>query len=210
MKKTSYSIRLLLLVIISFASITANAVTATQELAGILKTYATVKGNFTQTLVDNQGELIQDSSGIFTVKAPGYFNWETKQPFPQLLVADLNTIWLYDPDLEQVTLTPYSDNVDQSPALLLSGNVEQIRENYTVIKADGVADSFILRPKRADSNFTELHLAFADTVLLSMKLKDTLDQTTTFTFSEVKINRSVNDALFIFEPPEGVDVLTNE
>jgi len=188
----------------------SNALTATEELAEILKTYETVQGNFEQTLVDNKGELLQNSSGVFTVKSPGYFNWETKQPFPQLLVADLKTIWLYDPDLQQVTISPYSSSVDQSPALLLSGNVEKITANYTVKKSEVVADAFILLPKSSNSNFTELQLIFKNAILVSMLLTDTLEQTTTFTFVELTINRPVDDALFSFEPPQGVDILNNE
>ncbi|MFT6388186.1 MAG: outer membrane lipoprotein carrier protein [Cellvibrionaceae bacterium] len=187
-----------------------NASTPAEELADILKTYETVQGNFNQTLVDSKGQPVQESSGVFTVKSPGYFNWETKDPFPQLLIADLKTIWLYDPDLEQVTETPYSGSVDQSPALLLSGNVEQIKVNYNVTKSDVVKDAFILTPTSGESNFTELELLFANAILVSMQLKDSLEQTTTFTFRELTINRPVDDSLFIFEAPEGVDILKNE
>ncbi|MGH1438665.1 MAG: outer membrane lipoprotein chaperone LolA [Cellvibrionaceae bacterium] len=208
MMKTINTIILTALLIATGANSTAS--TATEELAQILKTYETVQGNFEQTLVDNKGELLQESSGIFTVKSPGYFHWETKQPFPQLLVADLETIWLYDPDLEQVTINAYSSSVDQSPALLLSGNVEQITANYTVKKSELVADAFVLTPKSSSSNFTELQLFFDDAILASMQLKDSLEQTTTFNFTELNINQSVDDELFKFEPPQGVDILKNE
>jgi len=208
MKKLIANISFLLPILFFTAHVSAS--TPAEELAEILKVYETVQGNFNQTLVDSKGQSIQESSGVFTVKSPGYFNWETKDPFPQLLIADLKTIWLYDPDLEQVTESPYSASVDQSPALLLSGNVELIKANYNVTKSDVVKDTFILTPISTESNFTALELLFADAILVSMQLKDSLEQTTTFTFRELAINSPVDNTLFIFEAPEGVDILKNE
>lgn len=191
-------------------SIQAATVAPAEELAQLIKHYQTVQGKFTQRLVDSKEELLQESSGIFTVKSPGYFYWDTQEPFPQLLVSDLATIWLYDPDLEQVTLTPYSDSVDRSPALLLSGNVEQITQNYTVEKSTQAENTYILIPTFSPSNFSELQLTFDNNVLSTMQLKDSLEQTTSFYFTELVINQPVDNTLFSFEPPAGVDILKNE
>lgn len=182
----------------------------TTELSNLLKTYKTISGKFTQQLVDETGELIQDSTGEFQVKKPGYFHWETKQPFPQLLVSNLESIWLYDPDLEQVTVRSYKKNVDQSPALLLNGDVQKITENYRVRKATGESSRFILLPLNNQATFTELQLAFQDKELIQMVLKDSLQQTTTFNFSQLALNRNILDTAFEFIVPEGVDILVDE
>ena len=107
-----------------------------KALTKTLKHYQTLSGNFIQTMVDEQGVSLQESSGTFVVKKPGYFYWDTKQPFPQLLVSNLDRIWLYDPDLEQVTIRSYQQSVSDSPALLLSGDAEKITQRYQVSQTD--------------------------------------------------------------------------
>ncbi len=209
--RTLFTIFTIVAVVFTTTVFTTTAIANdTQELANLLKDYKTAQGDFEQTLVDAKGDVIQESSGIFTVKSPGYFRWETQQPFPQLLVSNLSKVWLYDPDLEQVTIRPYTQSVEQSPALLLSGNVEEITENYDVQQSAAEKSHFTLTPKKSGGTFTQLELIFVDDVLSSMMLKDSLEQTTTFTFGNFEINQPVIDKFFQFEPPEGVDVLINE
>lgn len=209
------------LVILTVFSLWANANNsdAAISLAATLKGYQTLSGQFTQTLVDEQGQLLQTSSGTFIVKKPGYFYWDTQQPFPQLLVSDLESIWLYDPDLEQVTVRSYQNSVSHSPALLLSGDAEQITQNYRVSRVDTppatpaaspVSARFLLKPRANNSGFTELQLAFAQQTLVQMVMKDSLQQVTTFDFSDIVVNRAFADSTFQFTPPAGVDVLVDE
>lgn len=195
-----------------------------QELAKLLVEYKTIQGDFEQSLQDSKGEIIQESSGIFTIKSPGYFLWDTQAPFPQLLVSNLQDIWLYDPDLEQVTIRPYSESVDQSPALLLSGNIEKISQTYRIKKTSNVnkdnstsseklvniTSYFVLTPKQANSVFIELQLGFIDNTIQQMTLADSLGQTTRFTFSNVVLNQLINEEIFEFSIPSGVDVLIDK
>ncbi len=193
----------------------------TQDLVKLLADYKTIQGDFAQSLKDSKGEVIQQSSGIFTVKAPGFFLWDTQEPFPQLLVSNLQDIWLYDADLEQVTIRPYSQNVDQSPALLLSGNVEKISQTYYIKKvksidnnevtktdrAVAISSDFILTPKQTNSVFLELRLGFVDNIIQQMTLADSLGQTTRFSFNNIVLNQLINESIFKFSIPAGVDVL---
>ena len=109
------------------------------EAAGVYTTiscfiekHQNYQGNFQQVLVDDRGEVIQESSGHFIVQKPGYFHWETKTPFPQLLMSNRQTLWLYDPDLEQVTVRSYEASVDDSPAVLFSADASKIYASYFV------------------------------------------------------------------------------
>ena len=195
-----------------------------QELAKLLAQYKTIKGDFAQSLQDSKGEIIQESSGIFTVKSPGFFRWDTQLPFPQLLVSNLEDIWLYDPDLEQVTIRPYRQEIDQSPALLLSGNVEKISEIYSIKKISSIAKEddvnsasstdiisyFVLTPKQTNNVFLQLYLGFADKQLHEMRLEDSLGQTTRFIFKNMTLNTLIDDGIFEFSIPDGVDVLIDE
>lgn len=195
-----------------------------QELAKLLVEYKTIQGDFEQSLLDSKGEIIQESSGIFTVKSPGFFLWDTQAPFPQLLVSNLQDIWLYDPDLEQVTIRPYSQDIDQSPALLLSGNIEKISQTYHIKKNRhvnkdentrtdklvNITSYFVLTPKQVNSVFIELQLGFIDNTIQQMTLADSLGQTTHFTFSNMVLNQLINEEIFEFSIPVGVDVLIDK
>jgi outer membrane lipoprotein carrier protein len=184
-----------------------NSVSAADvdELAEKLAILTTFSGDFQQTLIDDEGEALQESSGVFSLKRPGYFHWETKEPFPQLLVSDLNNIWLYDPDLEQVTVKPYDDRVSQTPALLLSGDVSKMSESYTVSKKTD--NEYVLIPKVQQELFTQLTVTFSSDQLSAMSLQDSLGQTTTFTFINGVYNQEIADERFQFIPPEGTDVI---
>ena len=184
---------------------------ALDSLNKLLNQYETLSGEFEQTLVDDQGQLIQDSQGQFLLKRPGYFRWDTQSPFPQLLVSNLETIWLYDPDLEQVTVRPYANNIDQTPSLLLSGDTEKIAERYQISQEDNL-QKFTLIPKQETigteaATFTELKLEFEQGKLVAMIMRDTLAQTTTFRFIDVVANPTIEMSQFEFTPPPGVDVL---
>lgn len=202
--------KLSIALIICIACNCAYAKSPAEELSSILETYQTVQGEFVQTLVDSKANMLQESSGVFTVKAPGKFIWETTKPFPQKLIADLKTIWLYDPDLEQVTISSYDNNIEQSPAMLLSGNPEEILAHYTVKRSDLIADAYILKPIKKGGSFEELELLFNNAVIKTLILRDSLAQTTTFNVDNIQINEAVDDSIFIFNTPEGVDVLKNE
>jgi outer membrane lipoprotein carrier protein len=186
-----------------FASIVNAAVV--DVLAEKLVQLSTFSGDFRQTLVDDQGEVLDESTGVFFLERPGYFNWETKTPFPQLLVSDLTSIWLYDPDLEQVTVRPYDESVSQTPALLLSGDVSKMSASYDVVQT--ADNQFSLTPKSQQELFTQLMVEFSEGQLSSMSLQDSLGQTTTFSFLNGVYNQTISNELFQFVPPEGTDVI---
>jgi len=174
-------------------------------LAEKLVQLSTFSGDFRQTLIDDQGEVLQESTGVFFLERPGYFHWETIAPFPQLLVSDLASIWLYDPDLEQVTVRPYDESVSQTPALLLSGDVSKMSASYDVVQT--ADNQFSLTPKNQQELFTQLMVEFAEGQLVSMSLQDSLGQTTTFTFLNGIYNQPIPSELFQFIPPEDTDVI---
>ncbi len=198
----------ILLILVAFNVLTHLSSAAANDaelLAKKLGGLDTLAGKFKQTLSDDKGDILQDSSGDFTLQRPGYFHWETKEPFPQLLVTNLKNIWLYDPDLEQVTVRQYTEAVAQTPALLLSGDVSKIESQYHVKKQSDAR--FILMPKLADELFVELVVEFSGEELSAMHLKDSLDQTTIFAFFDTRYNHEVSKEMFEFTPPEGTDII---
>ena len=126
----------------------------------------------------------------------------------QLLVSDGKQVWLYDPDLEQVTIQSLDQRLTHTPALLLSGDVSQIRENFEItFKEGGSVVDFILKPKSKDTLFDSLRLSFRNGVLNDMQLIDSIGQRTNILFMNVKMNEPLDNKQFSFEIPEGADVI---
>lgn len=189
----------------------ANAdLTASKDLSERLSGMQAFQAEFVQTVMDGQGNMLQTTSGEMAVQRPGLFYWQAHPPLEQLVVSDGEQMWSYDPDLEQVTVQAMDQRLTQTPALLLSGEVDDLSESYEV-SSFNISDQvwqFHLRPKAPDSLFETLRLTFADGTLVQMHLLDSLGQRSSLEFSNVKVNPSLNKSLFQFTPPAGVDVIT--
>src|SRR5690606_13447044 len=173
-----------------------------EQLRKQLDAMTTLQGKFTQTLYDEAGVELERSSGTFLLERPGKFYWKTEEPYPQLLVSDQQTIWLYDPDLEQVTVRPFSNDLQQTPALLLSEDVDKLRENFTIHyqQIESTQEQFTLIPKASTGLFQQLTLVFVDGQLQGFGLQDNLGQQTRFALHDAVRNQDVDDSVFNFIP----------
>jgi len=127
----------------------------------------------------------------------------------QLLVSNGEKVWLYDPDLEQVTVQQLDQRLTHTPALLLSGDVSTISENFEVShKEAGEVVDFTLKPKAKDTLFDNLRLSFRSGVINDMQLIDSVGQRTNILFMGVKMNQPLKADTFTFEIPEGADVIS--
>ncbi|HEC53396.1 MAG TPA: outer membrane lipoprotein carrier protein LolA, partial [Pseudomonas sabulinigri] len=116
---------------------------------------------------------------------------------------------LYDPDLEQVTIQKLDQRLTHTPALLLSGDVSALAENFSISWKEGSAvDDFVLSPKASDSMFETLRLSFRNGVINDMQLNDPIGQRTNILFQGVKLNQPVDASQFNFTVPDGVDVIS--
>lgn len=200
--------KIIALITLYFSVNTVTFANPTQEVSELLSRYESFSGFFEQSLVDDKGQNLQTLSGEFMIKRPGLFRWETYNPYPQLLVSDLKTLWLFDPDLEQVTVRPFDNQASQSPALLLSGDADNISTHYQVTSIE-TNRRYELIPTTSN-NFSQMELLFENAALSQIIVLDSLDQTTTFTFSDIKTNQTFLPSLFEFDIPDGVDVLIDE
>lgn len=202
-------IRLLGFTLISLITGLAHAADpATQRLSDLLGQAQTMTARFSQLTLDGSGTRLQEGSGDLSLKRPGMFRWQTRPPMEQLLISNGDQIWLYDPDLEQVTIQKLDKRLTQTPALLLSGDISRIHENFSVSVTDGgsVVD-FVLKPKAKDTLFDTLRLSFRNGVINDMQLIDGVGQRTNILFFDVKMNQPLADSQFVFTIPEGVDVI---
>jgi outer membrane lipoprotein carrier protein len=186
----------------------AAAVTRLGELLGGMRR---IEAAFRQSLLDEQGALLQESSGRVELVHPGRFRWETAPPYEQLVVCDGTTVWQYDPDLAQVVTRPLDRRADQLPSLLLSGEIEAVQQQYEIDTATAPgAERFVLVPRQPEGPFSRLALQFRDGRLERLEITDALGQRTEVVFAEVRALGGVPDARFRFEPPPDVDVIVDE
>lgn len=181
-----------------------------QRLHDKLQGMHSFQAEFTQTVLDGSGAILQTTQGEMAVKSPGLLYWKVYAPLEQLLVSDGVKLWSYDPDLEQVTVQTVDQRLSQTPALLLSGQVEGLKDSYEIdsIKLDDDVWQFRLVPKQPDSLFEHLKLTFSGDTLVEMHFLDSLGQRSSLEFNNIKMNPKLNDKMFHFVPPKGVDIIS--
>lgn len=180
---------------------------AAARLAGLLGSAHTLQGRFSQLTLDATGTQLQESHGLMELKRPGMFRWVTEPPLEQELVSNGKTIWLYDPDLMQVTIQSMDERMTHTPALLLSGDVSQIRDSFDIeYRENGSASDFFLTPKAKDTLFDSLRLSFRNDQIYDMQLTDAVGQRTNLLFMSIRMNEPLDDGHFTFTVPAGADV----
>jgi outer membrane lipoprotein carrier protein len=205
----NFYVRLAVVLTLALSWLSASAASdnnAAAELRQRLDATTSLQGKFTQTLTDTDGTLLEESEGEFALQRPGRFYWKTAAPYEQLLVSNQEVIWLYDPDLEQVTVREFTEDLQQTPAVLLSGDLEQLQRDFAISRVAG-EEAFLLVPNNQDGLFQTLILVFKAELLIEIRLQDSLGQESRFTLKDAVRNRPIDAALFNFTPPEGVDIL---
>ncbi|WP_367103832.1 outer membrane lipoprotein chaperone LolA [uncultured Psychrobacter sp.] len=182
----------------------ADSLTAAKRLNKLLTNTKSMTADFSQT---TQGASSGTFKGSMSVQRPNNFRWETKSPSEQLIVANGNSMWIYDKDLEQATKQGVDTQVGNTPALLLSGDPNKIAQNFKITQPYNNKNYYVLYPKSDDASFKNLSVSFSGGKPVMMVLNDTLGQTTSIKFNNIKLNSSVNSNQFKFTPPAGVDVI---
>ncbi len=183
----------------------ASEATATKNLNTLLGGVKSMTANFSQNTTG--GKANRNFSGTMQVQRPNKFRWQVNGAASQLIVANGNTLWVYDKDLNQATRQTVNNQVGDTPALLLSGDPSKIAANFKVTQPYANKNYYVLYPKNGNANFKSLGIAFNSGNPVMMVLNDNLGQTTTISFSNIKRNGSIAGAQFNFAPPKGVDVI---
>lgn len=182
---------------------------ARDDLAQFTKGLTGLDGSFTQQVYDAGNRLKETSTGQVQLSVPRLFRWEYVKPYPQLIVADGNKVWIYDPDLEQVTVRAQGAEEQNSPlaALFEPATLDQ----RFVVKETGPSDGLdwlSLTPKNdEEASFRAARLGFAGAKLMRMEVDDAVGQRTRIEFSQWKRNPRFAADTFKYTPPEGVDVI---
>jgi outer membrane lipoprotein carrier protein len=165
-------------------------------------------GRFRQQVIDSRQQVLEDTSGSVSMQRPGRFRWNYEAPFERVIVSDGERVWLYEADLEQVTIRRLSSGIGDTPAALLTGKVS-VLDRFKVDRSWNEQGLALVRlvPRSADSDFAAVTLGFDGPALRRLLLDDRLGQQTRIDLTDVRINPRLAPDLFRFIPPPGADVI---
>lgn len=179
-----------------------------QMIEQFIATLDSFEATFEQTLYDADSEPLRESSGSIKLKRPARFVWTYDEPEAQQIVADGESIWLYDIELEQVTVNAIDERIDGTPLQLLM-RAAPLSDGFDIEslgQTDGI-DWFGLTPLTQASDFEMVFIGLQDDALAAMELRDSFGQATQIRFTDFRKGLTLDDALFVFDAPEGVDVI---
>jgi len=197
----------------SLGTVSAWAGSAAEDLESLLGKYSRFSATFQQVTYSGQaGSRTETTTGTLAVAKPNLFRWQANDPFPQEIVSDGQYVWIYDPDLEQVTRRQVDDSQSNAPAMILNGRIDKLQQQYDIeVMAGDTAQMklYQLTPKSDQDSFQSIRLAFAEGVLSELMLEDSLGQRTTILFNDQQVNPQFSEDMFRFDLPEDVDLIVD-
>jgi outer membrane lipoprotein carrier protein len=185
------------------------------SLESFVKSAKSGRADFTQVVTaparEGQAARTKTSSGSFEFVRPSRFRFVYKKPFEQTIVADGQTLWLYDPDLKQVTSRKQSQVLDSTPAALIAAapDIAALRKDFNLENA-GEKDGLQwvqATPKAKEGQLRSVKIGFRGNELASLEILDGFGQKSVITFTKMELNTPIAPEEFNFKPPAGADVL---
>jgi len=195
-----------LLGVLGLASVAARADTLA-ALQSFVRDARTGSAEFTQTVISPDGAKRRSSSGTFEFSRPNRFRFTYTKPFEQVIVADGQRLWVYDPDLNQVISRKQSSALAATPAALLAGAQLERDFNLSAEPARDGLEWVKAVPKLADGAFESLRIGFRNGELAEMVIVDSLGQRSLLQFRDLKLNRPLPADRLVFAVPKGADVI---
>ena len=197
----------MLLIVVSMGASAAEAPSAADSLRRFFNDVRSYTARFQQVSIDESKQPIQESTGRLWLERPNKFRWNYDKPRQQI-VGDGERVWVYDEELQQISVRSMATGLADTPALLLAGK-GRIDDAFTIKSQNedtGVAWAELI-PKRKDSGFETLRLGFEQGKIRVIEMVDGLGHTTRYTLRNGEENTKIDPARFSFVPPKGVDVV---
>lgn len=206
-----YAAIVILGIAISVSIKSAMAASDEDRLERFFRDLTTLRADFSQVVLDENLTPLEESTGRLWISRPNRFRWDYHAPFPQQIIADGRRVWVYDVELEQVTVRNQETALDRTPAILLAGNGD-LELDYEVkdLGLQGSVFWVVLHPKAAGGSFSEVQLGFQNYTLRQIQLLDNLSHITRIVLTHVEENPEISATRFSFTPPEGVDLIAEE
>lgn len=207
-------VRAIAMILVAACAVSARA-GGLESLEKFVKTVKTGRADFTQGVTapakDGQVARAKTSSGTFAFSRPNRFRFDYKKPFVQSIVADGQTLWLYDVDLNQVTARQQAAVLGSTPAALIASapDLQALKADFTLSDApdrDGL-EWVLAMPKAKDSALHSVRVGFREGNLAVLEILDSFGQRSTMAFNGLEANAVLEAASFQFKPPAGVDVI---
>lgn len=208
MKKTFVSLALSVLAVAAHAG-------AIESLEAFIKNAKSGRAEFTQVITaparEGQQARTKTSSGTFEFQRPSRFRFEYRKPFEQTIVADGQTLWLHDKDLNQVSQRKQAKVLGSTPAALIasSPDLETLKRDFDLQPLpdkDGL-QWVQANPKQKEGQLTNMKVGFRGDQLAALDILDSFGQRSLLTFTNMQVNGAVNAEAFRFVPPKGADVV---
>jgi len=167
----------------------------------------TVSAEFIQKLYTSESNEPQITQGTLQVAGGDKFRLEYTKPYEQLYVANGKEFLFYDVDLEQITIKPQSQELANTPAMILSNPALFIKKYFVKINSESYLEEYILSAKSEASAYNKILLSFKNSKLDTMTIEDSFGQETELHFNKIVYNKKIADSVFNFTPPKGVDVI---
>lgn len=199
---------LAVLVLLLFARPVVTAEAPRDPLGRFLTDFQSLRAGFVQTLINESGERLERIEGVLYLQQPGKFHWAYQTPYPQKIITDGERLWIFDQDLEQVTIREMGVAIRQTPAAVILGNTD-IAEHFIRLDMGRIEgfDWIKLTPKDADSQYDHLRFGFDHSRLAMLIIEDKLGQIIRIDFKDVIKNADLSADLFELQIPPGVDVI---
>ncbi len=210
-RSISHTLPWLIAIAVLLVAPVAYANGSIEKLKAFAAQTQSARASFTQTVRDRDGATVQTASGKLVFARPGKFRWEYEKPYQQLIVGDGQKLWVYDKDLNQVTVKKMEGALGSSPAALLAGSNDI--EKYYNLDAKGVKgglDWLEAYPRDEDSMFSKVRMGFKGNMLDTMELYDQMGQVTVIRFGNLQRNPKLAENLFTFTAPAGADVIEDQ
>jgi outer membrane lipoprotein carrier protein len=186
-----------------------------EPLENFIRTVRSGRTDFTQvvTAPAKQGQVARtkQSSGTFEFSRPGKFRFSYKKPFEQTIVADGQTLWLYDPDLNQATARQQASALGSTPAALIASasDVRALERDFVLV-ADGVREGLewvLATPRNREGSLQSVGVGFRGNELAALEILDSFGQKSVLRFTGFQVQSVQDGSSFAFKPPPGVDVI---
>jgi outer membrane lipoprotein carrier protein len=207
LKKPLQMIMILLCSVSAQLALTVRADEVVDRLNRAMSSLDSVQADFKQTLIDDKKKIVQQSMGKVSIQRPGKFRWIYETPYEQQIVADGKELWVYDVDLDQVTVKPMESGLASAPIMVLMK--QQNVETEFDVNAIGQHKYLYwieLIPKKADTEYTRIYIGMENEIIKALELRDSFGQSTQIVFENLRNNVIFKPDSFKFVPPDGVDV----
>lgn len=180
-----------------------------------LKNVQSGQAQFTQTVTaperDGEPGRVSVSSGTFAFERPGKFRFDYQRPFPQLIVGDGQTLWVYDEDLNQATSRDQDQALNSTPAAILTSATSRsaLEQSFTLQSAPAAQglEWVVATPRDDDGALRSVRMGFAGDMLAALEIEDNFAQHSALRFENFQANVSVAPERFVFTPPADADVI---